>query len=200
MDTKASKLAAIFLLMLAYSAVQAESNVQAIFELGITRASFDDQVVAGDSSNLEFALAVSYMSIIEFGYTSIIDLANASMDTDAGIQSEDGFYASGKMYYLRGSIPLTNSVDIFALAGRSNVTVEATSTYGCFFFCGDVLTTTSESNYLHEESGMALGVGIGFNTMENRQLIIQYIDYNYGGEFDFKVFTLGYRWLLNLPI
>ena len=200
MDTKASKLAAIFFLMLAYSAVQAESNVQAIFELGITRASFDDQVVAGDSSNLEFALAVSYMSIIEFGYTSIIDLANASMDTDAGIQSEDGFYASGKMYYLRGSIPLTNSVDIFALTGRSNVTVEATSTYGCFFFCGDVLTTTSESNYLHEESGMALGVGIGFNTMENRQLIIQYVDYNYGGEFDFKVFTLGYRWLLNLPI
>jgi hypothetical protein len=47
---------------------------------------------------------------------------------------------------------------------------------------------------------MALGVGIGFNTMENRQLIIQYVDYNYGGEFDFKVFTLGYRWLLNLPI
>lgn len=200
MDTRAAKLAAISLLMLAYSAVQAESNVQAIFELGITRASFDDQVVAGNSSNLEFALAVSYKSIIEFGYTSIIDLANASMDTDAGIQSEDGFYASGKMYYLRGSIPLTNSVDIFALAGRSKFTVEATSTYGCLFFCGDVLTTTSESNYLHEESGMALGVGMGFTTMENRQLIIQYVDYNYGGEFAFKVFTLGYRWLLDLPI
>lgn len=200
MDTRAEKLAAISLLMLACSAVQAESNVQAIFELGITRASFDDQVVAGSSSNLEFELGVSYKSIIEFGYTSIIDLANASMDTDAGIQSEDGFYASGKMYYLRGSIPLNNSVDIFALAGRSKFTVEATSTYGCLFFCGAVLTTTSESNYLHEESGMALGVGMGFTTMKNRQLIIQYVDYNYGGEFDFKVFTLGYRWILDLPI
>ncbi len=200
MFTRVAKLATISLLMLVCSAVQSESNVQVIFELGVTRASFDDQVIAGNSINLEWGLAVSYKSIIEFGYTSIIDLANASMDTESGIQSEDGFYASGKMYYLRGSIPLTNSVDIFALAGRSKFAVEATSTYGCLFFCGDVLTTTTESNYLHEESGMALGVGMGFTTMENRQLIIQYVDYNYGGEFDFKVFTLGYRWLLDIPI
>jgi hypothetical protein len=186
--------------MLVCSAVQSQSNVQVIFELGATRASFDDQVVAGDSINLEWGLAVSYKSIIEFGYTSIIDLANASMDTESGIQSEDGFYASGEMYYLRGSIPLTNSVDIFALAGRSKFAVEATSTYGCYFFCGDVLTATTESNYLHEESGMALGVGMGFFMTENRQLIIQYVDYNQGGEFDFKVFTLGYRWLLDIPI
>ena len=186
--------------MLVCSAVQSESNVQLIFELGLTRASFNDQVVAGDSNNPEWGLAVSYKSIIEFGYTSIIDLANASMDTDAGIQSEDGFYATGRMFYLRGSIPLTNRVDIFALAGRSKFSVEATTTYGCLFFCGELLKTWSESNYWHEESGMALGLGMGFTTKENRQLIIQYVDYNHGGEFDFKVFTLGYRWLLDIPI
>ena len=155
MITRVAKLATVSLLMLVCSAVQPESNVQVIFELGATRASFDDQVVAGNSINLEWGLAVSYKSIIELGYTSIIDLANASMDTESGIQSEDGFYASGKMYYQRGSIPLTNSVNIFALAGRSKFAVEATSTYGCLFFCGDVLTTTTESNYLNEESGMA---------------------------------------------
>lgn len=200
MITRVARLATISLLMLVSSAVQSESNVQVIFELGVTRASFDDQVVAGDSINLEWGLAVSYKSIIELGYTSIIDLANASMDNESGIRSEDGFYASGKMYYLRGSIPLTKSVDIFALAGRSKFAVEATSTYGCFFLCGDFLTTTTESNYLNEESGMALGVGMGFITAENRQLIIQYVDYDYGGEFDFKVFTLGYRWLLDIPM
>ena len=106
MITRVAKLATVSLLMLVCSAVQPESNVQVIFELGATRASFDDQVVAGNSINLEWGLAVSYKSIIELGYTSIIDLANASMDTESGIQSEDGFYASGKMYYLRGSIPL----------------------------------------------------------------------------------------------
>ena len=200
MFTRVAKLTAILLLMLVCSAVQSESNMQVIFELGATRASFDDQVVAGDSINLEWGLAVSYKSIVEFGYTSIIDLANASMDTESGIQSEDGFYASGKMYYLRGSIPLTNSVHIYALAGRSKFAVEATSTYGCLFLCGELLTTTTESNYLREESGMALGVGMGFITAENRHLIIQYVDYNHGGEFDFKVFTLGYRWLLDIPI
>lgn len=200
MITRVARLATISLLMLVSSAVQSESNVQVIFELGVTRASFDDQVVAGDSINLEWGLAVSYKSIIELGYTSIIDLANASMDNESGIRSEDGFYASGKMYYLRGSIPLTKSVDIFALAGRSKFAVEATSTYGCLFLCGDFLTTTTESNYLNEESGMALGVGMGFITAENRQLIIQYVDYDYGGEFDFKVFTLGYRWLLDIPM
>ena len=200
MITRVARLATISLLMLVSSAVQSESNVQVIFELGVTRASFDDQVVAGDSINLEWGLAVSYKSIIELGYTSIIDLANASMDNESGIQSEDGFYASGKMYYLRGSIPLTKSVDIFALTGRSKFTVEATSTYGCLFFCGDLFATTTESNYLNEESGMALGVGMGFITAENRQLIIQYVDYDYGGEFDFKVVTLGYRWLLDIPM
>ena len=200
MFTRVAKLVTVTLLMLVCSTVQPESDVQAILELGITRASFDDQLVAGDAINLEWGLAVSYKSIIELGYTSIIDLANASMDTDAGIQSEDGFYASGKMFYLRGSIPLSDSVSIFALAGRSKFAVEATSTYGCFFFCGDVLTTWSESNYLNEESGMALGLGMGFVTKENRQLIIQYVDYNHGGQFDFKVFTLGYRWLLAIPI
>ncbi|MFT7554607.1 MAG: hypothetical protein ACI9LO_000927 [Planctomycetota bacterium] len=199
MLSRAKKLATLIFLLLVYSSAQAESSVKAIFELGITRAIFDDQVVAGNSSNLEVALAVSYKSIIEFGYTSIIDLANASMDTQSGIRSKDGFYASGEMYYLRGLIPLTSSVDIFALAGRSKFTVEATSTTGCFFFCGDVFTTTSESNYLHEESGVALGIGMGFTTIENRQLIIQYVDYNYGGRFDFKVFTLSYRWLLDFP-
>lgn len=196
---RAKKLATLTLLMLVCSAAQAESNVQAIFEFGITQASFDDQVVAGNSSNLELALAVSYKSTIEFGYTSIIDLANASMDTQSGIQSKDGFYASGSMYYLRGLIPLTSSVDVFALAGRSKFTVEATSTTGCFIFCGDVFTITTKSNYLHEESGMALGIGMAFTTIESRQLIIQYVDYNYGGGFDFKVFTLGYRWLLDFP-
>ena len=200
MFTKAARLATISLLMMVSSAVQSESNVQVIFELGGTRASFDDQVVAGDSINLEWGLAVSYKSVIEFGYTSIIDLANSSMDNDAGVQSEDGFYASGKMFYLRGSIPLTNSVDIYAIAGRSKFAVEATSTYGCLFFCGDLLTTTTESNYLNEESGMAFGAGMGFTTKQNRQVIIQYVDYNHGGEFDFKVFTLGYRWLLDIPI
>lgn len=200
MFARVAKLVTVSLLMLVGTAVQSESNVQVIFELGATRASFDDQVVAGDSINLEWALAVSYKSLIELGYTSIIDLASASMDTESGIQSEDGFYASGKMYYLRGSVPLTNSIDVFAIAGRSKFVVEATSTYGCLFFCGDVLTTTTESNYLNEDSGMALGVGMGFITKENRQLIIQYVDYNHGGEFDFKVFTLGYRWLLGIPI
>lgn len=200
MFARVAKLVTVSLLMLVGTAVQSESNVQVIFELGATRASFDDQVVAGDSINLEWALAVSYKSLIELGYTSIIDLASASMDTESGIQSEDGFYASGKMYYLRGSVPLTNSIDVFAIAGRSKFAVEATSTYGCLFFCGDVLTTTTESNYLNEDSGMALGVGMGFITKENRQLIIQYVDYNHGGEFDFKVFTLGYRWLLGIPI
>jgi hypothetical protein len=199
MLSRAKKLATLISLLLVYSSAQAESNLQAIFELGVTRANFDDQVVAGNSSNLEVALAVSYKSIIEFGYTSIVDLANASMDTQSGIRSKDGFYASGEMYYLRGLIPLTSSVDIFALAGRSKFTVEATSTTGCFFFCGDVFTTTSESNYLHVESGMTLGIGMGFTTVENRQLIVQYVDYNYGGRFDFKVFTLSYRWLLNFP-
>ena len=200
MFTRVAKLVTISLLMLVCTAVQSESNVQVIFELGVTRTSFDDQVVAGDSINLEWGLAVSSKSIIEFGYTSIIDLANASMDNESGIQSDDGFYASGKMYYLRGTIPLTKSIDIFAIAGRSKFAVEATSTYGCFFFCGDVLTTTTETNYLNEESGMALGIGMGFITKENRRLIIQYVDYNNGGEFDFKVLTLGYRWLLDLPI
>lgn len=200
MFTRTAKLATISLLMLVCSAVQSESNVQVIFELGITRASFDDQVVAGNSINPEWGLAVSYKSIIEFGYTSIIDLANASMDTDAGIQSEDGFYAAARMFYLRGSIPLTNSIDIFALAGRSKYAVEATTTYVCLIFCGELVNTRAKSNYLHEETGRALGLGMGFTTKENRQLIIQYVDYNYGGEFDFKVFTLGYRWLLDLPI
>ena len=200
MITRPTKLAALILLVLTYSSVQAESNVQAIFELGINRADFDDQLVTGHSLNPEWALAVSYKSIIEFGYTSIIDIAKASMDNEAGIQSEDGFYASAKMLYLRGSIPLTNIVDIFALIGRSKFKVEATSVYGCWFFCGDLLTTWSETNYLHEESGLALGVGMGFKTNENRHLIIQYVDYNYGGEFEFNAFTLGYRWLFDLPI
>ena len=200
MFTRVARLAAISLLMLVCTTVQSQSNVQVIFELGATRASFDDRVVAGDSINLELGLAVSYKSIIEFGYTSIIDLANASMDTESGIQSEDGFYASGEMYYLRGSIPLTNSIDIFALIGRSKYRTEALSTYGCIILCGDLLTTWTETSYSHEESGLALGVGMGFKTKENRQLIIQYADYNHGGEFDFKVFTLGYRWLLDIPI
>ncbi len=121
------------------------------------------------------------------------------MDSQSGIQSKDGFYASGKMYYLRGLIPLTSSVDVFALAGRSKFIVEATSTTGCFILCGDVFTTATRSNYLHKESGTALGIGMGFTTIENRQLVIQYVDYNYGGDFDFKVLTLSYRWLLDLP-
>ena len=200
MYARVAKVVTTSLLMLACTAVQSQSSVQVIFQLGATRASFNDQVVAGDSINLEWGLAVSYKSIIEFGYTSIIDLADASMETDSRIQSEDGFFASGEMHYLRGSIPLTNSVSVFAIAGRSSFAVEATSTYGCLFFCGDLLTATTESNYLNEETGMALGVGMGFITKENRQLIVQYFDYNYGEEFDFTVFTLGHRWLLDIPI
>ena len=195
-----TKLATLALLILACSSVRAESNVQVILELGINRANFDDQLVAGHSVNPEWALAVSYKSIIEFGYTSIFDIAKSSMDDDAGIQSEDGFYASADMFYLRGSFPLTEIVDIFALVGRSKFKVEATSTTGCWFFCGDVLTTWSETNYSHEDSGLALGIGVGFKTTENRQLIIQYVDYNYGGEFEFNAITLGYRWQFNLPI
>ena len=200
MATIARKLTAVFMLMLPYSTLQAESNLQAIFELGITRAAFDNRVVAGNSINMEYALAFSYKSLIEFGYTSIMEIANASMDVDAGIKSDAGFYASGKMYYLRGSIPLNSGVNIFALAGRSRFTIEATSAYGCLFFCGDVLTMTTESNYLYKESGMALGVGVSYNTRDNRQVIIQYVDYNYGGETEFRVFTLSYRWLLGIPI
>jgi len=199
MVTRVATLVTISILMLVSSAVQSESNVQLIFELGATRASFDDQVVAGDSINLEWGLAVSYKSIIEFGYTSIID-AEASIDNEAGIKCEGDITTSGNLFYLRGSIPLTNSIDIFALIGRSKFRIEARSTYGCIILCGDLLTTWTETSYSHEESGLALGVGMGFKTKENRQLIIQYADYNHGGEFDFKVFTLGYRWLLDIPI
>ena len=108
MITGLIKLATLALLILACSSVRAESNVQVILELGINRANFDDQLVAGRSVNPEWALAVSYKSIIEFGYTSIFDIAKSSMDDDAGIQSEDGFYASAEMFYLRGSFPLTD--------------------------------------------------------------------------------------------
>jgi hypothetical protein len=199
MFTSVARLAAISLLMLACTTVQSESNMQVIFELGASRVSFDDQAVAGDSINLELGLAVSYKSIIEFGYTSMID-AEASMDNEARIQYEGDITTSGNMFYLRGSIPLTNSIDIFALIGRSKFRLEALSIYGCILFCGDLLTTWTETSYSHEESGLALGVGMGFKTKENRQLIIQYADYNHGREFDFKVFSLGYRWLLDIPI
>ena len=187
------------LLILTSPSVRAESNVQAILELGLARPSFDDQFVAGDSINPEWALAISYKSFIEFGYTSMFD-AEASMDNKEGIQYEGDIYTSAKMLYLRGSIPLTNSVSVFALIGRSNFRLEALSIYGCILFCGDLVTTWTETDYSHEESGLALGVGLVVKAKENRQLSIQYVDYNYGGEFDFNAFTLAYRWLFDLPI
>jgi hypothetical protein len=201
MITRPTKLELFTLLILACFSVQAESNVQAVIELGIARSSFDDQVVSGHSFNPEWALAVSYKSIIELGYTSMLDF-EASMDDKTGIQYEGDFYTSAKMLYLRGSIPLTNSVDIIALIGRSKFRVEALSTYiSCILFCDDSLVKTrTETDYSSEESGLALGVGMGFKIKEHRQLIIQYVDYNYGGEFDFNAFTLSYRWLFDLPI
>ena len=189
------KIVTLLLLLLAYSGAYAESKVYPVIELGLNRTSFDDLVVTGKSTNPEWAIAISYNSVVEFGYKSIIDFSNASMDTDAGIESDDGFFAFGNMYYLRGSLPLSNDVDIFALVGRSKFTVESTSTYGCLFFCGDFLTTTTESDYLHEETGTAIGFGLAISTIENRQVTIQYVDYNYRGEFYFKAFTFGYRWL-----
>ena len=188
-------LSAISLLMLVCSPVQAESNFQGIVGLGITRANFDDQLVAGNSTNMEWTLGISYKSVIEFGYTYIDSFVKASMDSNAGIQT-DGFYSSGKMFYLRGSIPLTESVDLFALVGDSKFEVKG-KTYVCAFpFCGN----PPRIDYFHEESGMALGVGMAFTRAKNRQLTIQYVDYNNGGGFSFKVFKVGVRMLFDLPI
>lgn len=197
--TKLVTLSAITLIMLVFSEVQAESKYQGILGLGINRAIFDDQLVAGNSFNTEYTIAISYKSIIEFGYTNTTSLVKASMDTDAGIQA-DGFYSGGKMYYLRGSFPLTSSVDIFALVGDSKFNIYAESVYGCILLCGQAIKISTDSKYLHEESGMAVGVGMAFTTEENNQVTIQYIDYNYRGNFSFKVFTLNYRWYFNIPI
>lgn len=182
------------------TAGEAKRNWQGSFDFGLTRAKFDDQLVAGDALNLAWGLAVTYKSRYEFGYTSIIDFATASMAKDNAIKSEDGFHASGHMYYLRGWMPLSNEVNIFALAGRPTFTVEATSTYVCLFFCGAPVATTTVSNYKHEAPGLALGLGVGFTTRKDRQLIFQYVDYNHGGDFEFKVFSVSYRTLFRLPM
>lgn len=190
----------LLILLSTCSVLHAENNISFIFELDITRTGFNDQVVAGHALNPAFGLALSYNSRIEIGYTEMIALFDASMSENAGVKSEDGFYAEGKLFYLRGYMPVNDDVAFFAQIGRSEYMIEATSTYGCFFLCGDVLVTSTDTDYRHEGTGLAIGAGVSFRIDETRRLVIQYVDYDYNSDFGFKVITLGYRRQYSIPI
>ena len=194
---------ALFLILWSAMAVCGQTNqdVRINLDLSLSRVSFDDNVVSGNSVHMGYNLAVAY-SYFEIGFGQNGTLFwNASMDEDAGLEPEDGFYSDTRLLYLRGNLPFNETTTGFALVGSSKVTVEGISIYGCFFpFCGDELIgTNTVTDYNNTESGIALGLGMQWDVTHNRRLVVQYIDYLYDSDFDFSGIYLSYGVIFKIP-
>lgn len=178
-----------------------ETNVQLFVDVGLTHFIFDDGTVSGTSNHLGFSLAAGFKSLLEIGYTNTVQLGEASMNEDAGVISEDGFFTRTQLFYLRGNIPISTNFSAYALAGYSKVNIEATTTYvTCLFFCDDsIISTSTTSEYLSDESGLALGLGMQWITQNKRRLQLQYIDYIYDSESDFSGIYFSYGWMFDMP-
>ena len=181
---------------------QTDENVRINLDFTVSRVSFADDFVSGNSLHMGYNLAVGYSYFeIGFGQNGTL-LWNANMDDDGGFEPEDGFYSDTRLLYLRGNLPLNKTTTGFALVGSSKVTVEGISIYSCFFpFCGDNLyDTTSVADYNHTESGIALGLGMQWNVKHDRRIILQYIDYLYDSDFDFSGIYFSYGGIFRIPI
>ena len=201
MSVSLKKIIAFFLILLSSNAncEQAETGVQLFIDAGLTTFIFDDNTVAGTSNLLGITIAIGINPLLEIGYTDTgIQLA-ISMDEDAGITSDSGFLTRAKLLYLRGNIPISTNFSAYALVGYSKVEVEAHNTNICFFFCGDIVSASTVSNYLSNDSGVALGVGMQWVTQHKRRVQLQYIDYIYDSEYDFSGIYLGYGWMFDMP-
>lgn len=195
---------ALLLAILSGAAVcgQTDHDVRINLDFTVSRASFDDDIVSGDSLHMGYNLAVGYSYFeIGFGHNGTL-LWNANMDEDAGFEPEDGFYSDARLFYLRGNLPFNKTMTGFALLGSSKVTVEGTTSYvSCLFFCDDntLIQTTSETEYNNTESGIAVGIGMQWNTAQNRRVVLQYIDYLYDSDYDFSAIYLSYGVIFRIP-
>ena len=178
-----------------------DSEVKIFLDFTASRVSFDDNVVSGNSLHMGYNLAVGYSFFeIGFGHNGTL-LWNASMDEDAGLEPDDGFYSDVRIFYLRGNLPLNKTTTGFALVGSSKARVEGTSSYTCFFpFCGDELVnTTTVTDYNNTESGIALGLGMQWETAHNRRVVLQYIDYLYDSDYDYSGIYFSYGVIFRIP-
>lgn len=162
--------------------------------------SFDDSTVRGTSVNPGLMVALSFKSRYEIGYSSNSTLTEASMKEDAGLDPEDGFSSAARMFYVKGNWSIGGRTAAYILIGRSTVEVEGTSTTVCLFFCDDVITLNTTTDYRSKESGTAVGLGLQWRTKQKRRLTLEYVDYVDDSRFDFSGVYLGYRWLFDIPI
>ena len=193
----------LFLLLILNStptfSIGSDSEVQIYLDFTVSRVSFDDNVISGDSLHMGYNLAVGYSYFeLGFGHNGTL-LWNANMDEDAGLEPEDGFFSDARLLYLRGNLPLNKTATGFALVGSSKVRVEGTTSYSCLFFCGDFIETTTITNYNNSESGIALGLGMQWETAHNRRVVLQYIDYLYDSDYDFSGIYFSYGVIFKIP-
>ena len=189
------------LVILSVTTVCAEpgQNVRINLDFTLSRVSFDDNVVSGNSLHMGYNLAVGYSFFeVGFGHNGTL-LWNASMDEDAGLEPDDGFYSDVRLLYLRGNLPFNKTTTGFALVGSSKARVEGTSSYSCLFFCGDLVETTTITDYNNTESGIALAIGMQWETAHNRRVVLQYIDYLYDSDYDYSGIYVSYGVIFSIP-
>lgn len=204
MDTLHRYVVALLLILWSGTAAygQTDQNVRINLDFSVSRVSFEDNVVSGNSLHMGYNLAVGYSYFeIGFGQNGTL-LWNANIDDDGGYEPENGFYSDARLLYLRGNLPFNKTTTGFALVGSSKVKVEGTTSYvSCLIFCEDsLIETTSIADYNNTESGIALGLGMQWDVKHGRRIVLQYIDYLYDSDFDFSGIYFSYGGIFRIPM
>ena len=178
---------------------KANTGSSGILELGLSDIMFDGPYFSGSTPHIALSAVYSFHSKYEVGYTystnSFLFFPAFSVSLDGGryLSASEDFETSVKMLYLRGDWPISKKITGFALVGLSKVKIKITSTQiTCLFFCGELISTSTKSIYSNKESGIAVGVGIQWETKPERFWSLKYIDYS-DSDLDFAGTQLSRR-------
>jgi hypothetical protein len=171
--------------------VKADTGTPGIIELDLSEISFNNTIFSGSVPHMGISIAYPLHSRYEVGFTyntnSSLFIISFSPSFDEGqvLNPSENFESSVKMLYLRGKRSFSKNISGFALVGLSQVQIEIKSfQITCILICGDLITTSNETTYRNKESGIAVGLGIEWESKPDRLWSLKYIDYS-NGDLDF---------------
>ena len=153
-----------------------------VLGLKLSFLSFDDETFAGTGRLWGYTLGVAYKSRYEIGYTSINNslpwggYAAPSLSDGPELASNEDLKISADMFYLAGNFPITGKWSGFGLIGHSTIAIKSNLEQPCFFTCGEFVSLINRTDYRHEESGLAWGVGIRRKNGPYSAFTLTYID------------------------
>lgn len=178
---------------------KANTGPPGILEAGLSDIMFDGPYFSGSTPHIGLSAAYPFHSKYEVGFTYstnsflFFPAFSVSLDEGRNLSASEDFETSVKMLYLRGDWPISKKITGFALVGLSKVKIKITSTQiTCILFCGELISTSTNSTYSNKESGIAAGVGVQWKTKPDQFWSLKYIDYS-DSDLDFTGAQLSRR-------